>query len=180
MTKDLAEKAIDFKGKKYVLVSDRVIYFNETYPTGMIKTELLSEPNAEMVVVKAIITPDTTKPERTFTGHSQSKWGEGFINKTSAMENAETSAVGRALALMGIGVLDSIASIDEVNKATYPVQDEEWPTDEEPKAPMICAHTGGFKFAQSHSIKNPDRWFRKCAKCGEFIGWAKPEEIPQN
>jgi hypothetical protein len=40
-----------------------------------------------------------------------------MVNKTSALENAETSAVGRACAFAGIGVIDSIASADEVHKA---------------------------------------------------------------
>jgi len=54
---------------------------------------------------------------RQFNAFSQEVEGEGFINKTSALENAETSAVGRALAMMGIGVIDSIASVDEITKA---------------------------------------------------------------
>lgn len=37
--KQLVDKAIDIKGKKYVLVSDRIIYFNETYPNGSIVTD---------------------------------------------------------------------------------------------------------------------------------------------
>lgn len=110
---DLTKKAIDIKGKKYVLVSDRILAFNEMYPEGSITTEVLSAIDAEVVVVKA-----TAKVgERTFTGHSQAKWGDGYINKTSALENCETSAVGRALAMMGIGVIDSVASVDEINKA---------------------------------------------------------------
>lgn len=116
MTKDLKEKAIDFKGKKYVLVADRVIYFNDTYKAGCINTEVISKPEDELVIVKAYVYPDGMQG-RYFTGYSQAKWGEGYINKTSALENAETSAVGRALAMMGIGVIESIASIDEINKA---------------------------------------------------------------
>lgn len=115
--KQLKDKAIDIKGKKYILVSDRIIYFNDTYPQGSIETRLVSAPDAEMVVVKAKVTPDTEKPTRYFTGYSQAKWNDGYINKTSALENCETSAVGRALAMMGIGVIDSIASVDEINKA---------------------------------------------------------------
>lgn len=118
MTKDLKEKAIDIRGKEYVLVSDRIIYFNETYPQGFIETKLLSEPDSEMVVIKAKVTPDIGTSNRYFIGHSQAKWGEGMVNKTAALENAETSAVGRALAMMGIGVIDSIASVDEMKKAT--------------------------------------------------------------
>lgn len=124
MTKELKTKAINIKGKQYVLVSDRVIYFNEAYPDGSISTELISTPDAETVVVKATVKPDSMTGlsiGRAFTGYSQAKWGDGYINKTAALENAETSAVGRALAFMGIGVIESIASVDEIHKAnSYP------------------------------------------------------------
>lgn len=112
---NLKDKAIDIKGKKYVLVSDRVLFFNENFPNGSITTELLE--NGEKITVKATITPDVANPTRVFVGHSQAKWGEGMVNRTSALENAESSAWGRALAAMGIGVLDSIASVDEMKKA---------------------------------------------------------------
>ncbi len=126
MTKSLKEKAISIKGKAYVLVSDRVIYFNENHPNGSIRTEKTQIENR--VEVKATIIPDVSKPERYFTGHSQALWGEGYINTTSALENAETSAVGRALALLGIGVIDSIASIDEIKKAE----------NQTPKSDLVC------------------------------------------
>lgn len=113
--KQLTNKAIKFKGSDYVMVKDRVIYFNETYPNWSIATERISQDWME--IVKATITPDCDKPQRFFTGYSQAKRWDGFINKTSALENAETSAVGRALAMMWIGVIDSIASMDEINKA---------------------------------------------------------------
>jgi hypothetical protein len=132
--KSLADKAVDIKGKQYVLVSDRVLYFNEHYPLGSIETELLSKPEDPRVVVKAtvtvaIVSEKDNKPGgaiftgyvdhyRKFVGHSQAVVGEGYINKTSALENAETSAVGRALAFMGIGVIDSVASADELQKAS--------------------------------------------------------------
>lgn len=114
---ELKDKAIDIKGKQYVLVSDRVIAFNDTYKNGVIQTKLLSSFDADMVVMMAKVTPDMEKPERYFTGYSQATWGDGMVNKTAALENCETSAVGRALGFMGIGVLDSIASADEVKKA---------------------------------------------------------------
>lgn len=114
---DLKDKAVDIKGKKYVLVSDRVIFFNENYPNGSIETNLLSEVANKNIFMRATVTPDTKNPDRKFIGHAQEVVGDGYINKTSALENAETSAVGRALAMMGIGVIDSIASVDEINKA---------------------------------------------------------------
>ena len=115
--KNLKDKAISIKGKQYVLVSDRVIYFNDTYSSGSILTEMLSGIGDQVVIFKATVIPDVTIPDRKFTAYSQAKWGDGMVNKTSALENAETSAVGRALGMMGIGVLDSIASADEINKA---------------------------------------------------------------
>lgn len=115
--KSLKDVAIDIKWKKYVLVSDRVLYFNETYPNGSIVTQRIMTEEPWIEVFKATITPDCSKPERYFTGYSQAKWWDWFINKTSALENAETSAVWRGLAMMWIWVIDSIASLDEINKA---------------------------------------------------------------
>jgi hypothetical protein len=114
MAKDkaLIDKAISIKGKKYVLVSDRIIYFNENYPDGSISSDY--EMQGDMFIVKATVRPNVSQ---TFTGLSQAIIGDGMVNKTAALENAETSAVGRALAMMGIGVIESIASADEMNKA---------------------------------------------------------------
>jgi len=83
----------------------------QSYPRGMIATEIIGNP-AEWVFVKARVTPDTDRPERYFTGHSQAKW-QGNINGNAALENAETSAIGRALASMGLG---GGASLDEMLK----------------------------------------------------------------
>lgn len=139
--KTLEDKAITIKGKKYVLVSDRVTYFNQEYPEGSITTDLISEPTSDMVIMKATIKTGS----QTFTGHSQAIIGDGPVNKTAALENAETSAVGRALAMMGIGVVESIASADEINKAQgstgtkYATQKQiEWMLDE---ADKVCPMT---------------------------------------
>lgn len=107
---------VSIQGKDYVLVKDRVLAFNDMFKNGMIETALVSYQNGQ-VVIKAKVVPDVKVPERYFTGYSQEKEGQGYINKTSALENAETSAVGRALAMMGIGVIESVASADEMNKA---------------------------------------------------------------
>lgn len=123
--KSLSDKAIKIQGKDYVLVSDRIIYFNENYPNGSIETELVTDPMSDIIIVKATVSPANERTgsdevgyySQRFTGYSQAVKGAGFINKTAALENAETSAVGRALAMMGIGVIDSIASVDEINKA---------------------------------------------------------------
>lgn len=116
--KQLKDKAIVVSGKDYVQVKDRVNYFNETYKLGKIETKLISHADG-LFIVKAIVTPDPSTPNRYFTGLSQaSKSDTGTANKSAPLEVAETSAVGRALGFMGIGVIDGIASADEVVKAT--------------------------------------------------------------
>lgn len=105
---------INIKGKEYVPVSERIKKFNHDFPEGSITTQLVSDPTSENIIIKATVIP---KEGRTFTGYSQATVDDGYINKTSALENAETSAVGRALGMMGIGILDSVASADEMNKA---------------------------------------------------------------
>lgn len=106
---------IDIKGKQYVLVKDRILAFHELYPQGSITTE--KSENGDTVSFKAIVTPDTANPVRTFTGHSESVRGGTGVDFSSACENCETSAVGRALAILGIGIVDSVASGDEIKNA---------------------------------------------------------------
>lgn len=113
--KSLKEKAISIQGKDYVMVKDRIIYFNEHFPNGSIETSY--EYVSDIFIVCAIVRPDVNTPDQIFTGHSQARFEDGGAAATAPLEVAETSAIGRALACMGIGVLDSIASADEMNKA---------------------------------------------------------------
>ncbi len=109
-------KTIKIQGKDYVLVSTRIAEFNRQYPNGRITTELISEITSQTIVVKATIVPDVKNENRYFTGYSQAVIGKGLVNQTAALENAETSAVGRALAMLGIGIIDDVASADEMIK----------------------------------------------------------------
>lgn len=108
---------VDIKGKAYVLVKDRILAFNEFYKNGSIESKLVSPIDSQTIIVKAVVTPDVTNPSRRFVAYSQAVIGQGMVNTTSALENAETSAIGRALGFMGIGVIESIASADEIVKA---------------------------------------------------------------
>ena len=101
--------------KDYVEVNQRIIKFYEKYPNGRIVTEILSWEN-ERVVMKATAYRDESD-NVSATGHAYEKEGSSFINKTSALENCETSAVGRALALLGFEVKKSISSYEEVANA---------------------------------------------------------------
>lgn len=118
--KTLQSKAIELEGEngkksKYILVADRVAYFNEQHTKGSIRTERLKDESG-IEIIKATIVPDISVPERYFTGHSQADKSNGEINKYSALENAETSAIGRALGFMGIGIVNGLASLDEIVK----------------------------------------------------------------
>ena len=111
-------KTIDIHGKPYVMVKDRVIHFNKEYPNGCIQSKMIDRVD-KVVIFEATAIPDIDKPERFFTGHAEEEIGSTQINRTSALENCETSAVGRALAMMGIGADESFASGDEVANAVY-------------------------------------------------------------
>lgn len=118
---------MQFKGKEYTEVKDRLIAFAEEFPQATIETELLQinqivdTPTGETCneyVVKAIVRPNPIKePEWYYTGHAAERDNSGFVNKTSALENGETSAVGRALAFAGFGGDFAIASKEEVENA---------------------------------------------------------------
>lgn len=121
MNQTMNLKSVSIKGgKTYYMVEGRIAVFIQNYVRGMITTEIIGNPS-EWVFVKAKVTPDSDKPERYFTGHSQAKW-QGNINGNAALENAETSAIGRALAAMGLG---GGASLDEMIKCGAIKQDDE-------------------------------------------------------
>ena len=109
----------DIKGKDYIEVNERIKAFRMLYPTGSIQTEMIS--NADGVCIfKAIVgyyNDDATILKVLGTGTAYEKEDSSFINKTSYIENCETSAVGRALGMAGIGINTSVASADEVLNA---------------------------------------------------------------
>ena len=111
-------QTINIKGKEYTPVAERLKYFAENYPNGSVVSELLTPYDAPEVWVKATVTPDVANPARCFIGHSQASWDDSMINKSAALENCETSAWGRAFSAMGVGITDSVASADEMHKAT--------------------------------------------------------------
>lgn len=104
----------DIKGKDYVEVNKRVIAFRELEPNGCIQTDIIALENG-VVTIKA--TAIDGEGNVLATGYAQEKETSSFINKTSFIENCETSAVGRALGFCGIGIDASIASAEEVANA---------------------------------------------------------------
>ena len=101
--------------KDYIEVNIRIMKFYEKYPEGRILTEIVKWEN-EVIVMKATAYRDE-KDIPAATGYAYEKEGSNFINKTSALENCETSAVGRALAILGFEIKKSVASKEEVANA---------------------------------------------------------------
>ena len=109
-------KTTDVKGKEYAEVPQRVKAFRSLYPMGCIMTEILSNENG-VVVMKATCYADSDTVLSTGTAYE--KEGSSYINKTSYIENCETSAVGRALGFAGFGIDASIASAEEIMNSLY-------------------------------------------------------------
>lgn len=110
-------KTTDVKGKAYAEVNQRIKAFRMLYPEGFIETELLQMQDGIVTMsAKAGYYKDGQKIVLA-TGTAQEKESSSYINKTSYVENCETSAVGRALGMMGIGIDASIASAEEVENA---------------------------------------------------------------
>lgn len=104
---------VSIRGKNYKTVAERVAEFREQYKLEYaITTEIIS---AEQVVqVKAII--NDKEGFVVATGFAEEVRGSTNINKTSALENCETSAIGRALAAFGLGGTE-YATANEVTDA---------------------------------------------------------------
>jgi hypothetical protein len=104
---------VNIHGKAYETVALRVKKFREVNPKFTLSTEVLHR-DADIVVMKASILDDAGR--LIATGHSEERRAASTINKTSALENAETSAIGRALAAFGLGGTE-FATADEVANA---------------------------------------------------------------
>lgn len=129
-TANRAAKQSDIKGKPYIAVNERVKAFRKVFPDGVIFTNVKNEDGVAMAwaeirvplyrVAPGAVPIDTLEALNMVTlatGTAMEREGAGNINRTSHVENAETSAVGRALGFLGFGIDTAIASADEVQNA---------------------------------------------------------------
>lgn len=100
--------------KQYAEVAQRIKAFRKLYPEGTIETEILKF-DEKMCLMKAIVKDKDGKILG--IGHALEEKNSSFINSTSYLENAETSAIGRALGVLGIGIDAGLASYEEVKNA---------------------------------------------------------------
>lgn len=135
-------KTVNIKGKEYVEVHERIAYLRKNYVDAQLITELVSNDNGVCVMKATLMLNDKIVS----TGHAYEKEDSTYINKTSYIENCETSAVGRCLGNFGIGINSSIASADEVVNAITQQQ-------QKPKAkaelPVNDVETNAIKIAMN-------------------------------
>lgn len=111
-------KTVDIKGKEYAEVNQRIKAFRMIYPEGIIFTNMISNENGICVFKAQVGFYDKDGSVKWLgEGHAYEKENSTFINKTSYIENCETSAVGRALGMAGFGIDVSVASAEEVQNA---------------------------------------------------------------
>lgn len=104
----------EIKGKKYAQVNQRIKAFRRCYPDGAITTDIKTDQNGRCVFVATIY---AEYPSHILgTGTAYENEDTSYINKTSYIENCETSAVGRALGMCGFGIDTAVASAEEVSK----------------------------------------------------------------
>ncbi len=120
-------KSVNIKGKEYITVNERLIFFRSQpqYKGWRISEEVVSLDDKEGLFKVTIINPEGFEMA---VAHAQEYRDSSYINKTSFVENGFTSALGRALGYLGIGIDTAIASADEVQTAVnnQPKDDRSW------------------------------------------------------
>lgn len=142
---DVCERR-NIKGKDYIEVPQRIKAFRMVYPRGTIRTDMIYHENGMCVFRAEVYDGDLLLA----SGTSYEKLTTSGVNSTSYIENAETSAVGRALGMAGFGSDTSLASYEEVANAIL-AQGVQPVTEEQPKpsAPKQSAPKAAAAPAQS-------------------------------
>lgn len=165
------------KGKDYAEVNQRIKAFRMVYPDGFIRTEIKSNVDGVCIFSARV---GYYNEEGTAillgTGTAYEKENSTFINKTSYIENCETSAVGRALGMAGFGIDTSVASYEEVENAIAnqekpaPKAKQEKPALKIESAPeVICPKCGKVMLAENWQGKRrtPAELMEKLGSCVE-------------
>lgn len=111
-------KPVTIKGKQYIPVSERIKFIADNFNYS-IETDYQYFAERKMWVVQATLQIKKGDDWYSYSGLAQEIESGNYkdVNFTSALENAETSAIGRCCAFAGIGIDGGIASADEVSKA---------------------------------------------------------------
>lgn len=148
-------KSINIKGKEYITVNERLIYFrNQDMFTNWGISEKVVSLDDKEGIFKVIITDETGS--EVVSAHAQEYRDSSYINKTSFVENGFTSALGRALGYLGIGIDTSIASADEVQTAirNQDTDDRPWLTESQLQSTLKSTKEKAIKVLGGFKMKN--------------------------
>jgi len=101
---------------EYAPVADRITLFYARFPTGRIITRLVSRTEHE-ITVQAFVFRSLEEERPSATGLASERIGDGDVNTVACLENTETSAIGRALANLGLTASAQRPSREEMLKA---------------------------------------------------------------
>lgn len=123
---------LNLKGNDYAMVPERVTAFRKLYPEGFITTEIISHDGTVVTMQATVGYYDNGAKVILGTGLAQEVKGKGMVNSTSYIENCETSAVGRALGMLGLGINGGgICSAEELANAVIAQKQPDVPAKEE-------------------------------------------------
>jgi len=100
---------------EYAPVADRITLFYARFPTGRIITRLVSRTEHE-ITVQAFVFRSLKEERPSATGLASERIGDGDVNTVACLENTETSAIGRALANLGLTASSQRPSREEMLK----------------------------------------------------------------
>ncbi len=145
-------KTVNIKGKEYITVNERLIHFRKeaAYNGWRIVEDLVSLDDKEGVFKATILDPDGNEM---VSAHAQEYRDSSYINKTSFLENGFTSALGRALGYLGIGLDTSIASADEVGNAVANQDNKSWLTENQLNATLKGTVDQAIKVLANYKMK---------------------------
>lgn len=151
-------KSIDVKGKQYIPVVERIKAFRMLYPEGCIRTQLVSD-DGDVCVIRAEVVTD--QGQVLGTGTAFENRSGSYINKTSYIENCETSAVGRALGMAGFGIDESMCSADELLNALENQKKLEAPPAQKAPSKPVKVQTSAANVQTSDAVPMVDLNARK-------------------
>lgn len=105
-----------FDLSQYETVDSRIDRFYSKHENGRIITDLIAYSDNQFIV-KAYVYRDAADEHPAATGFAEEKVGSNPVNRTSALENCETSAIGRALANLNFAPKGQRPSVEEMTKA---------------------------------------------------------------